>query len=457
MRRFALLFLLAALPLMACSGDGPPPAAPAAVSPPMVVPAPEGGAGKVLAYWVQLGPGGTAEARAVMSGTMCPWLIQPATNNDPVAMTMRAAATSEFSLLCSASLPAGIVKGAMIRQIEPRDHRIPLITDDFLALPVSDPQRILVLGDTGCRLKGAAVQACNDPAQWPFPVLAGSAAKLKPDLVIHLGDYLYRENACPAGNAGCAGTPFGDNWPTWNADFFEPAAPLLAAAPWITVRGNHEDCARAGAGWERLLGPVAFDRAKPCSDRLASYSIPFTNLNIVVMDNASAPDTSVDAASVPAYRGEIAALANEPTPSWLVLHRPIWAAITGPLGLPVGGNATLIDAAGTSGIPKPVELMLAGHIHSFEAINYTDKAPPQIVAGNGGDNLDVTPKDLSGAIFQGHSGISVKDGLSVGGFGFLLMTKATTGWNIQLYDQHGKPGRMCIFAGGRVDCPAPTK
>ena len=101
--------------------------------------------------------------------------------------------------------------------------------------------------------------------------------------------------------------------------------------------------------------------------------------------------------------------------------------------------------------------LLAGHIHTFEAINYKDTVPPQILAGNGGDNLDVTPKDLVGTIFQGNSGVAVKDGLSVGGFGFLLMTKAATGWDIQLYDQDGAPVRKCVFAGGRVDCPAPTK
>ena len=81
--------------------------------------------------------------------------------------------------------------------------------------------------------------------QRPFAALATAAAALKPDLVIHLGDYLYRETPCPASFAGCAGSPYGDNWAAWNADFFVPGAPLLAAAPWIVIRGNHEDCARA--------------------------------------------------------------------------------------------------------------------------------------------------------------------------------------------------------------------
>jgi hypothetical protein len=139
------------------------------------------------------------------------------------------------------------------------------------------------------------------------------------------------------------------------------------------------------------------------------------------------------------------------------MHRPIWAAVSGPLGIPMGGNATMIEAAGTAGIAKPVKLLIAGHIHTFEAINYKDKVPPQILAGGGGDLLDKTPLDLAGTIFQGSSGVSVKDGLSVNGFSFLLMTKVASGWDIQLYNDQGKPIRLCTFAGGRVDCPAVKK
>jgi hypothetical protein len=146
-----------------------------------------------------------------------------------------------------------------------------------------------------------------------------------------------------------------------------------------------------------------------------------------------------------------------------VHHRPIWAAITGPLGIPIGGNLQLIDATriaaqqGQPLIPSTVELMLSGHIHTFEAINYAKDVPPQIVAGNGGDNLDITPVNLRGAQFLGHSGVTVADGLSVGGFGFLLMTKVSGGWTIDLYDAAGKATGQCHFTTpqtrGRLDCP----
>ncbi len=49
----------------------------------------------------------------------------------------------------------------------------------------------------GRQLDVPAVQACNDPAQWPFERVADAAAATAPDLVIHVGDYHYREGALP--------------------------------------------------------------------------------------------------------------------------------------------------------------------------------------------------------------------------------------------------------------------
>jgi Calcineurin-like phosphoesterase len=426
--------------------------------------------GTLKSAWVQVGPGGLLEARAVVDGALCPEI---SVDGHDWAEAVRATSDTSFETVCAANLPAGAKSASLVFR---KTVRIPapdanqaitdaskgssiLVDPDLdivpLPLPVSDPERIVVLGDTGCRIKGSELQACSDPEKWPFPKIAAEAARLKPDLVIDVGDYLYRENACPANFAGCQGTPFGDNWPTWDADFFTPAKPLLAAAPWVMVRGNHEDCKRAGMGWLRLLGPAPFDPAAPCVAHLALYSVPMGALNLAVMDDANAPDESAPAELVPIYRSEIASLAGLPEPTWLLMHRPIWAAISGPLGIPIGGNQTLIEAAGTTGIPSPVELMLAGHIHTFEAINYEhdDHVPPQIVAGFGGDNLDQTPPDLRGAVFQGHSGVHVKDGISVGGFGFLVMTRDGDGWSVDVHDVHGRIERQCLFHAGRVDCP----
>ncbi|MDQ1741850.1 MAG: mycothione reductase, partial [Pseudonocardiales bacterium] len=96
-------------------------------------------------------------------------------------------------------------------------------SDTIMRLP-ERPERLVILGDSGCRLKGGFVQNCRDPGGWPFARIAALAAARRPDLVIHVGDYYYRETPCPAGNAGCAGSPYGDRWATWKAELFDPAA-----------------------------------------------------------------------------------------------------------------------------------------------------------------------------------------------------------------------------------------
>ena len=99
-----------------------------------------------------------------------------------------------------------------------------------LPLPKARLAAIAVLGDTGCRLNDARVkgsrtdhdhhergqfQDCDRQSKWPFARLSAIIAAHKPDLVIHVGDYVYRESPCPPAEAGCKGSPHGDNWQTW--------------------------------------------------------------------------------------------------------------------------------------------------------------------------------------------------------------------------------------------------
>jgi Calcineurin-like phosphoesterase len=387
----------------------------------------------VAARWVEMMPGGGAEARIATSAIACPDI---SVDGAVVHTATRAAADAKFAVrVCAASIPAG-AKAAMLDGVA-------------LPLPKATPERILVIGDTGCRIKDKTVQACNDPKQWPFAPLAVVAAKLKPDLIIHVGDYLYRESPCPAGNTICAGSPWGDNWPAWDADFFTPAAPLLAAAPFVIIRGNHEDCDRSGLGWLRLLGPLPFVASAPCNPHLSLYSIPLGNMTLAIMDDASAPDTDVDTASLAAYQKDLAAIPSvAPKPVWLVTHRPIWGAVK-IFGIGVGGNRTLIAALADTHPLDGADFMLSGHIHAFEALNYRDTAPPQIIAGNSGDNLDAAPEHVVGLNLGGQI---VKDGMTLPGFGFLMMTKEANDWHIDLYRVDGTAEGHCTLANRRVDC-----
>jgi hypothetical protein len=244
-------------------------------------------------HWLQYGPAGL-EVRAIMDQPTCPIAEVDGVHK---AMIIRAAPGARYAVsVCSLLVPAGARSAA--------------IADVPVELPGSEPKRIAVIGDTGCRLKGSAVQACNDPRQWPFRLIAEVVAQLKPDLVIHVGDYHYRETPFPEGAAGCAGSPFGDTWSVRWADFFAPADTLLKVAPWVFVRGNHEECDRGGAGWSRTLEPYVFDAARGCNGAGKPFVFRLPGLTLAVMDVSSAREERPDAVQAQAFREQYRSLAE---------------------------------------------------------------------------------------------------------------------------------------------------
>ena len=258
----------------------------------------------IQAAYVVLGDGARPVARVITADANCPSLD---VDGKPQTMTARAAAQTlplrptqskpEFSkpsafpvLVCEAALPAGA------KVASAGGHHLPV--------PLAEPKRIVVIGDTGCRLKASdnAYQACNDPGEYPFARVAAAAAAWKPDLVVHVGDYLYRENPCQAGNAGCAGSVWGYGWDAWNADFFTPGAALLAAAPWAADRGNHESCSRAGQGWWRFMDPRPLlpgrDCNDPSTDFIGDYTDPYAipigrGAQLIMLDSSNAPGGAI--------------------------------------------------------------------------------------------------------------------------------------------------------------------
>ena len=415
----------------------PPPPPPPAVA---VAPAPEPvAAPRADPAWIELGP--SAIVRTVAEPGACPAL---AVDGAPVPMALRAAAgtpgagtsrAARFDVdVCEAALPAG----ARTAQVGGRD----------LPVPRAQPRRIVVLGDTGCRIKGDAAQACSDPAGWPFAQVAAAAAALAPDLVIHVGDYHYRETPCPAGNAGCAGSPWGYGWDAWNADFFAPARPLLAAAPWIFLRGNHEECSRAGQGWFRLLAPEPYTAARSCdlpaNDAAAEFTPPYAvpvgrSTQVIVFDSAHAGNAPLDRARprdraiLAAYVADVRALDALAVPgvrSWFASHHPVLAfAPDDRPGAthPYPGNAPLQQALaevnGTVYFPPAIQAALHGHVHLFQALGFADGHPAALVAGNGGDHLDSPLPPALPAGLAPAPGTRLAHATTSDAFGFLVLER----------------------------------
>jgi hypothetical protein len=389
------------------------------------------------AAWTELTGQGT-EVRAVAgSGAGCP---KASIDGRPAAMAVRAQPNDEFPQVCALALPPGATA----------------VEVDGRPLPLPAPaRRIVILGDTGCRIKGLTVQACNDSRAWPFAEVARLAAAKKPDLVIHVGDYYYRESPCPLAINACAGSPSGDRWDTWNAEFFGPAAPLLAAAPWVFARGNHETCNRGGRGWYRLLD------AGPPPETCRTYTAPFAvhsgDLNLYVVDSGESPDRGHDKADVAAMSAQLDRLgaALDVGQGWIITHRPVWAlapvARLGPSApFEVGLNFTEQDAVRGRGLGG-VQMMVSGHVHHFQALDFGPKRPAQLVVGTGGD---IGEKADRARVYTESRVIEGLDArvFSFSRFGYYLMEQDGEDWIGTFHDANDRVRARCRLHERRLSC-----
>lgn len=360
------------------------------------------------------------------------------------------------------------------------------------ALPAvsTDPKKLALFGDSGCKPSSQDGCTMDDPA-WPLPQLAKAAAKSPPDLVIHVGDYNYRgtpsgfkgpdgktifyydagDGAPVSSNCGLNDTylsqnskdnPDADNWQSWWLDFFEPAAPLLSAAPWVFARGNHELCSHAGPGFLYFLDTASDlpdgggQRSCPPQDsagKVTSHLILLPpqvlrlgKLELLLVDSANACDGQPGLAAE--YRKQFDAVADKlkGTDSFFVSHRPIWGIdgkaeplfdcdnqTTGQALLPYGQlNTTLQCAlAGEAGtkIISHLGMILAGHMHRFQLLDFAPPSsrPPTLIAGMSGV-AEETGAPI-GAISQ-----TLDDGTAFGvtleEFGYIELERdPSRGWN----------------------------
>lgn len=383
-----------------------------------------------------LGPTG-AIARAFTGSPTCPEI---SIDGKLAAMELRAPSTANFPVtVCDALIPAGVQSAS--------------INGQPLRLPKANPERIVVLGDSGCRLKGDFVQSCNDPAEWPLARIAASAAAYKPDLVIHVGDFHYRESPCVLDKANCAGSPYGDNWDSWNADLFTPAASLLAAAPWVVVRGNHEDCARAGNGYFRLVDPLPLPSS--CPQYVDPYALDYMDPQLIVMDDSAVDDRSVKPDQLAAYKTQLTNInAMAKGQAWFLLHDPFY--IFGHAGEQGGKEQLFMDQptlqqAINNQFSPAIQLFVSGHIHLFEALSFGQGRPPQLLVGNSGTLLDpAISTPLTGLEI---AGMKVSYGSYIDRFGYVTMDRRSDGsWAVGVHNVAGGEMDKCLLSGATLQC-----
>ncbi|MDQ6925242.1 MAG: metallophosphoesterase [Candidatus Eremiobacteraeota bacterium] len=389
----------------------------------------------VLSAWVQYAADGKPHARALVPQT-CPSVTY---DGGSTPMRQRAGAVPDFDdVVCDAPIPANAVNVS--------------IDNVRLPSPPAAPRTIVVFGDTGCRMKDDEQQNCGDLADWPFPKIAQTIAAVHPDLLVHVGDYYYRENNCPKSMTKCLNR-WGDTSMSWNADWFTPAKPLFASAPLIMIRGNHEDCERGGPGWFRYLDGA--EAVTACTAGTLDGSLPwaagFGGLRIVVNDSAGDPsDSKPDPARIAFYAASYQraqALAAGPNgDAWFVTHRPPYAN--------TNETRALLQLGWKL---NPFNVVLAGHVHDFEAINIAGY-PPLIVNGESGDDLDDAGTTAKYIALQTDGGrpvypFAAPAPYATKQYGFAVYTKFASGWNISLRDADGIERRACALTKGTVSCP----
>jgi hypothetical protein len=430
--------------------------------------------------------GGNAIARAITRAPACPAL--EAAGMAPVPMRVRAAPRTVpargadklgdnkpavFDVLtCEADLPAAWTAGSI--QVRIAGQPVPL--------PAAEVNTIVVLGDTGCRMKqpGNFFQDCEHSSAWPLAKIAGAAAALKPDLVVHVGDYHYRESPCPADQQSCAGSPWGYGFDAWNADFFRPASALLAAAPWVFVRGNHESCFRAGQGWFRFVAAERWTETRSCddpqNDKDADFSAPYAvplghgtaDTQLIVFDSSHATikPYKADSNDYSHYFAELQAvdrLAAQAPHNFFLSHHPV-------LGFaPELSGAKILARPGNGGLQSVmselhpgrlfgpgIDAALHGHIHLFEMVSFASGQPVTLVLGNAGSYRDLPLPSPLPAGTEPAPGAMVQNFTTTREFGFASLSRRGDDWLLTEWDVDGHAMFHCTLHGasGRCDAPA---
>lgn len=381
-------------------------------------------------HWVQLGPGTDLIVRLLTSAADCPKIR---IDGQVVRTNERAMPTADYAKrLCERTTDRSV------REISVEDQPLPTLNPDV--------RRIAVIGDTGCSIKKFRSQACNDPDAWPLFNVLAAVKKEQPDLVIHVGDYHYRERPCPPG-IDCTGSPYGQNEESWIADWFDPAQQLMSQVPFLFVRGNHEQCGRAEKGWFRYfsVGPLP----DKCIDVSEPWSTTVAGVTMAVFDSSSGKASRSAPENLAIFRRYANELLSEaPAETWLLTHRPLWAYLHAFDDL-ITGDATQ-RAAFALNKPNAIALILSGHIHAFQLLAI-ENGPVQLISGNAGAILDPMPtKRMQDIEIGGYLARQIE---GKGEFGFTVLSRQQdASWHLEARGIDGDTFSRCHLSERALSC-----
>jgi hypothetical protein len=329
--------------------------------------------------------------------------------------------TSKISYSDQSADPSG-----WIWQEGPSNNQ-PVIVKGPAWIGAGDALTMVTLGDTGCRgfpqgVSERKQQNCENKtgeSDWPLATLAQAAAGHRTDMVIHVGDYrYYYEDEIDQ-----------DSWDLWQKDFFPAAQPLLLAAPWVFVRGNHEGCPGAdlpyGVGYFQFFGTKADASCDALADAGKTYMQPWffdigtgadAHRTVVLDVSAFTSEGAVVPEATANFEAAAQMSASGPESSWWAFHTP-GVQLTYYSGEEHTGEPSvtqaLLDATGQATLLKdrfcghdgehackPSQFLM-GHQHLFQSVTFPQPGkdwtfPRQMIVGHGGTKVDTANPAPSG-------------------------------------------------------------
>ncbi len=237
----------------------------------------------------------------------------------------------------------------------------------------------------------------------------------------------------------------------------------MAKAPWVFVRGNHEDCLRGGYGWNYYFG----DGRKACEVVYDPSVVRLAGLTVINVDSAHADDKY---AVVPVNEkwksiAETVASRVAGTVGPVLLMTHVAPYFVCPRSCDKGGIA---DIGGVRAIGEALRgtgrrtILLAGHLHPFQTLDEAGGLS-QVIVGNGGADLDQFPVGTSPPTVTGFSltdwrrtgekwqtivangNVAGRAQLWGSRYGFGILTPSTLG--LEMYDVAGHRQFGCDLAG----------
>lgn len=391
-------------------------------------------------------------------------------------------------VVCEIAVPSGVdAKGVIIAE-----SNIDFLVPTALSQPVTS---IAVLGDSGCRIGGGShVQNCANTNAWPLASISNAIAAKNPDLIIHLGDYLYVKDACKSDYVDECGAyppppsnaPFSGSANLFFEGAFTPMASMLDVAPILAMRGNHEACSGDGNAYFYFMDPH-FGTSSSCSPAstgkhaktpksfmptwYADISTSAGNLRLSVVDSTYGWDTDVSKYAKKMHPGFVAAQdlaksAPAGSTNWLLTHRPIFGVAPKQQAEQYGKNnnawVSRDTTAASDGTLSGFNTILSGHMHLAQAVQIPNQ-PGQLIVGNGGTTLDPKsgykkpqygPLAAKGGKAE-YSGYAPYKNLSQWwtnvNFGYALVLPNPGSWNVAMNGVSSQIG-SCTLSGANIAC-----